>query len=65
MPFKIVLIPVDLKLLPAEVKSAVLPCITPFKKWLSSLLSLVMFTTVEGSVCLVIAGTKFGLLQKM
>ena len=49
----------------AEVISAVLPCITPFKKWLSSFLSLATFTTVEGSVCLVIAGTKFGLLQKM
>ena len=49
----------------AEVISAVLPCITPFKKWLSSFLSLATFTTVEGSVCLVIAGTKFGLLQEM
>ena len=49
----------------AEVISAGLPCITPFKKWLSSFLSLATFTTVEGSVCLVIAGTKFGLLQEM
>ena len=31
----------------------------------SLLFSLAMFTTVEGSVCLVIAVTKFGLLQKM
>ena len=36
----------------AEVISAVLPCITPFKKRLSSFLSLATFTTVEGSVCL-------------
>ena len=49
----------------SEVISVVLPCITPFKKWLSSFLSLATFTTVEGSVCLVIAGTKFGLLQEM
>ena len=48
-----------------EVISAGLPCITPFKKWLSSFLSLATFTTVEGSVCLVIAGTKFGLLQEI